>query len=217
MRARRRPPAGRPTRARRQGQVLVEFALVFPIFLVLLMAIIEFGFVLNSMLSIVYATRDAALIAAEAGSTAGVDGFGRDVGADCLILRAVGQDVNAPADGNRITEVRIYRSNLSGTQLGSVANVYQRGGTTVCTYASGAISVPYVLVGSLGYPGSDRCDVVAGCPNDLSGFPHSGLDTIGVQVTYQYLWHTPMANLLGTGGTGYTLERANATRMEPVL
>ena len=191
---------------------------MFPIFLVLLMAIIEFAFVFNSLLSIIYATRDAALIAAEGGSTAGVDGSGRDVGADCLILRTVGRDITAPADGNRITEVRIYRSNLSGTQLGSVANVYQRGGPTVCTYASGTVSVPYVLVGSVGYPGSNRCDVVAGCPNDLSGFPHPGLDTIGVQITYQYLWHTPMAHMLGgTGGAGYTFLRANATRMEPVL
>lgn len=192
--------------------------MVFPIFLVLLLAIIEFGFAFNALLSITYATRDAALIAAEGGSTAGVDGSGRDVGADCLILQAVGRDVTAPADGNMITEVRIFRATISGTQLGSVANVYHRGGPTQCTYAMGTISVPYVLVGSVGYPGSDRCDVVAGCPNDMSGFPHPGLDTIGVQITYQYPWHTPMASLLGNGGTGgYTLLRANATRMEPVL
>ena len=50
------------------GQSLVEFALVIPIFLVLLMAVIEFAFLMNGQLSINYATRDAALIAAEAGN-----------------------------------------------------------------------------------------------------------------------------------------------------
>lgn len=202
---------------RSDGQVLVEFALVIPIFLILFMAIIEFGFVFNALLSINYATRDAALIAAEAGSTAGVDGSGRDVGADCLILEQVELDVSAPADRGRITEVRIYRSNLSGTQLGSVANVYQRGGPTVCTYANGAITVPYALIGSVGYAGADRCDVIAGCPNDASGFTHPGLDTIGVQVSYRHTWRTPFSSMIGGGGTGYTMVKSNATRMEPVL
>ena len=207
----------RPRSRRRDGQVLVEFALVIPIFLILFMAILEFGFVFNALLGINYATRDAALIAAEAGSTAGVDGAGRDVGADCLILQSVEQDVTAPADNRRITEVRIYRSNISGTQLGSLANVYQRGGPTTCTYPSGTITVPYALVGSVGYPGSSRCDVVAGCPNDGSGFAHPGLDTIGVLVSYRHTWRTPFSALIGGGGTGYDMVKSNATRMEPVL
>lgn len=205
----------RPDRER--GQTLVELALALPVFLVLLMGILEFGFVFNALLSINYATRDAALIAAEAGSTAGTDGSGRDVGADCLILQTIDRDVSAPADRNQITEVRIYRSDLSGAQLGSVANIYQPGGPTTCTYASGTVTVSYALVGSVGYAGSNRCDVVAGCPADGSGFAHSGLDTIGVRITYQHLWRTPMSNLIGGGGTGYTLTKSNATRMEPVL
>ena len=202
---------------RADGQGLAEFALAIPIFLVLFMGILEFGFIFNALLSINFATRDAALIAAEAGSTAGTDASGRDVGADCLILRAVDADVTAPADRSRITEVRIYRSNLSGTQLGSLANVYQRGGPTTCTYATGPVTVPYVLIGAVGYPGAARCDGVAGCPDDGSGFPHAGLDTIGVQVGYQHLWRTPMSSMLGGGGSGYGLMKANATRMEPVL
>lgn len=202
---------------RADGQVLVEFALIVPIFLLVFMAVLEFGFVFNALLSINYATRDAALIAAEAGSTAGVDGSGRDVGADCLILQKVDDDVTAPADVNRITEVRIYRSNLSGTQLGSIANVYRRGGPTTCTYASGTITVPYALFGSVGYAGGNRCDVLAGCPDDSSGVPHPGLDTIGVEVAYQHLWRTPFPAMIGGGGTGFNMSKANATRMEPVL
>jgi TadE-like protein len=206
------------SRSRRaDGQVVVEFALIVPIFLILLMAVLEFGFVFNALLSINFATRDAALIAAEAGSTAGVDGAGRDVGADCLILQKIDEDVTAPADSGRITEVRIYRSNLAGTQMGSIANVYRRGGPTICTYASGTITVPYALFGSVGYAGTTRCDVLAGCPNDSTGVPHPGLDTIGVQVAYQHTWRTPFSSMIGGGGTGFSMLKGNATRMEPVL
>ena len=60
-----------------RGQTLVEFALVFPIFFVLLMGMIEFGLVFNALLSINFASRDGSLIAAEAGNA---------VGSDCVIL-----------------------------------------------------------------------------------------------------------------------------------
>ncbi len=50
---------------RDKGQSLVEFAFVIPIFLVLLIGVIEFAFLMNANLSISYATRDAALVAAE--------------------------------------------------------------------------------------------------------------------------------------------------------
>jgi hypothetical protein len=43
------------------------------------------------------------------------------------------------------------------------------------------------------------------------------VDTIGVKVTYQHTWVTPLANLVGLGGTGTTLTQSNAMRMEPVL
>lgn len=216
------PMSGRPSlgwrhRSRRQeGQGLVEFALSIPIFLVLFMGVLEFGFVFNALLSINFATRDAALIAAEAGSMPALDASNRDVGGDCIILKTVDADVTAPADRTRITQVRIYRSNLAGAQMGSSVNVYQPGGSTTCTYTSGDVTVPYTMVGAVGYPGSGRCDIVAGCPNDVTG-THPGLDTIGVSIGYSHLWKTPMSRLIGDSGTGYNLLKANATRMEPIL
>lgn len=208
------PIGGRRHRSRGQG--LAEFALSIPIFLVLFMGVLEFGFVFNALLSINFATRDAALIAAEAGSMPGLDASNRDVGGDCLILRTINADVTAPADRNRITQVKIYRSDLLGAQLGSAVNIYQPGGPTTCTYTTGDVTVPYVLVGSVGYPGSTRCDIVAGCATNASG-THPGLDTIGVSIGYSHLWKTPMSKLIGGSGTGYNLLKANATRMEPVL
>lgn len=87
-------------RVRTRGQSLAEFGLVFPFFMVILFGVIEFAFALNASLSIDYATRDAALVAAEAGNT---------VGADCSILAKVDESVTAPADRGAITEVQIYK------------------------------------------------------------------------------------------------------------
>ena len=46
---------------------------------------------------------------------------------------------------------------------------------------------------------------------------HPGLDTIGVQITYNYQWHTPLKSLLGFTGPGWTIVKSNAMEMEPVL
>ena len=38
-----------------------------------------------------------------------------------------------------------------------------------------------------------------------------------LEVAYVYAWKTPLARLLPTAGPGYTMIKANAMRMEPVL
>lgn len=199
----------RPIRATRrasqaEGQSLVEFALVFPIFFVLLMALIEFGLVFNALLSINFATRDASLIAAEAGNGAG---------ADCIILKKVEDSISAPSNHNQILKVEIYKANKNGDPQAGRINVYNRGGSTSCPAVG--LTVPYGLLGTAGYKDSDRCNVVNGCPT-LPGSP-IGVDTIGVKISYHYTWFTPMGSFIGLGITDYTMNEANAMRMEPVL
>lgn len=194
------------TRARRRaernsrGQSLVEFALVVPLFMVLLIGIIEFSFALNALLAINFATREAALIAAEAGNAAG---------ADCVILTKVEEAISAPADDGNISEVRIFKADKNGNQLS--ANVYARSGSTTCTFAGGTtLTVPYSMVGGPGYAEAVRCNVLAGCGS-------GGVDTIGVRIDYQYSWRTPLSGLLSLSGSGYSLTKANSMRMEPIL
>jgi hypothetical protein len=198
-------------RGRDRGQTLVEFALVFPIFLLLLFALIEFAFVFSAMLGISYATRDAALLAAEAGS---------GIGADCVIIRAVEQAVSAPADDARISSVVIYRANPDGTEITGVSNTWTRTGPTTCTSSFGSFTVPYVRQTNA-YAEADRCNVLAGCATNAAG-AHTGLDTIGVRVTYVHQWVTPLGGFGangfgGQGGSGFTLTQSNSMRMEPIL
>jgi Flp pilus assembly protein TadG len=202
-----------PRRARHlsRGQSLVEFSLVFPLFVTMIMALIEFSFVFNALLSVGHATRDSALVAAEAGNADS---------ADCVVLRTIEGDIGAPADKARVQEVLIYRSDANGAVKNS--NKYVRTGVptegpdaTTCTLSDGStLTVPYKATAT-GYRAKDRCNIVAGCP---LGAPTQPLDTIGVKITYHHTWVTPLANLLNLGGgSGTTLVQSNTMRMEPVL
>jgi Flp pilus assembly protein TadG len=194
------------------GQSLAEFALIIPLFFIVLMGLIEFTFAFNGMLSTNYASRGAGLIAAQVGNAAS---------ADCLILNEVDQLMNAPVERTQISRVEIQRTNPSGSTV-YASSVYQRSGSTSCTVTGGAtLTVPYSAV-SAGYPPSQRCTVLppAGCPT-LTPL-RTTVDTVAVQVTYVYPWHTPLRPLMGIfggslSGTGYTFVQRNAFRMEPTL
>jgi hypothetical protein len=188
-----------------RGQTMVEFALVFPVFILLIVGLIEFSLAFNALLSVNFASRDAALLAAEAGE---------DIGADCVVLASIDADVQPPASRVRISQVRIYWADSQGNEL--AAQVYVRdGGPLTCIQPDNStITVPYTLQGGSDYPESQRCSVLAGCPEDPG---HGELDNIGVSITYAYSWVTPLANLITLGGSGFTLTHANVMRMEPVL
>jgi Flp pilus assembly protein TadG len=186
----------------------VEFALVFPIFFVLLLAVIEFAFAFHALLSINFASRNGALIAAEAGNA---------IGADCIILKKVQDDLSPPAEDVKVLLTEIYWSDQNGNIIGGAVNNYDKSGSTSCLFPDGTtITVPFKAT-STGYPEIARCNVVAGC-----GGGHNGVDTIGVRITYDYTWKTPLSNFIGLIGapftsSGYTFVQSNAMRMEPVL
>ena len=80
-----------------------------------------------------------------------------------------------------------------------------------CPLSDGtAATLPYREVAD-GYPSSSRCDELAGCNVQTS------VDTVGVEVTYDYGWVTPLHSLLPSSGAGYTIVKSNAMRMEPIL
>ncbi len=193
-------------RRRRSGQSLVEFALVVPIFFTLLVGIIEFSLALNAVLAVNFASRDAALTASEGGNSSG---------ADCAVLRTIEDRIGPPADDDKIIDVTIYRSSVNGQAIpvgGPDKNVYGRGGSMVCPIPGDATStIPFHLIGTAGYPETSRCNTLAGCGGGRT------LDHVGVEIRYTYEWHTPLKAFIGLSGGGYTIDKANSMRMEPVL
>ena len=206
-RHRARPTHAPDPRARREpGQSLVEFALVFPIFVTLVMGIIEFAFVFNAMLSVNYAARDAALAAAEAGDT---------LGADCVILTSIESAIGA-ADIRRPDPARRdLRDRRPTGRCRAAPRSYTRSGATSCTFIDGTTSdVPYSRVAERLSRRRDRCNILGGCdPLVVNGT----VDNVGVRVTYTHRWVTPLQNFIGGGPGGLTFDRASVMRMEPVL
>jgi Flp pilus assembly protein TadG len=193
-----------------RGQSLVEFALIFPIFILLFIGLIEFSVTLSVMLNVNYASRDSALLSAEVGDA---------VGADCLILQRLDRALGGGAAHHAgIEQVRVYWADANGNEL--AANVYDEGGVgTTCTLAdTSTLTVPFTPApGGLNYIEEDRCTVLAGCGLDLQGRDHPGLDTIGVSITFHHGWLTPLPNLVQVPPNGVTFDRSNTMRMEPVL
>ena len=182
-----------------RGQTLVEFAIVFPLFWTVLIGLIEFAFGFQSVLSVSFASRNAAVVAAEAGNS---------TTADCSILKSVENDVTAPSAAQRIQTVDIYWTDGNGTIKPNSTTTYTRSGSSTipCTVNGVSYTVPYVLTVD-GYPMASRCTTRSGCAG------HTGLDFVGVKITYSYAYHTPYGNVLG--GTGWTVQRSSEMRMEP--
>lgn len=174
----------RPSEA---GQGLVEFSLVIPIFMALLMGVIEFGFLYNSLLTVQFAARQGVSAAAQAG---GVDG------ADCSVLHAVEEALTVPIDHSRVEFVEIFQSDAAGDVVPGIVNRYERGGALACP---GTGTQPYTLVGLEGYPQIERRDAL-----------NEGLDVIGVRVGYEYVGITPVAF-----GRSWDLADGATLRMEP--
>ena len=78
-----------------------------PIFVLLLMGILEFGFMYNNLLTVQFAARQGVSAAAQAG---GVDG------ADCSILNAIEGALSVPVNAQQIDRVEIFRSDAAATR-----------------------------------------------------------------------------------------------------
>jgi Flp pilus assembly protein TadG len=183
-----------------RGQALLEFAIVLPVFLVLLFGLVEFAFVLNASSTLNYASRVAALLAAEGGRTEGTD---------CMVLRAIERALTSPTTATRVSRVEIYWSDANGDQIASSVNAYDRTGTLTCAYRDGTtITVPYARTTD-DYPESERCDVIAGC-----GGLHMTVDDIGVKITYAHQWVTSFGQHIVPS---IIFQRSTGVRMEPTL
>jgi TadE-like protein len=192
--------AGNPRRHRRhwRGQALVEFALVIPIFLTLVVGISEFSFVLTSKTGIAFASQDATQLAAELGDSAH---------ADCLIIEQIEKDLQAPIDVSKVRTVSIFWTDLNGSN--KAADTWTRTGAFLCP---GNITIPYTQSDS-SYPEADRCNILSavGCAPG-----HTSIDWVGVSIAYQYSWITPLPGMIGLTGSAPLFVETHTSRMEPV-
>lgn len=175
----------------------MEFALLVPVFMLLLLAMLELGLLFDHTLTLQYASREGARVGsalANGGGPLGCGG-GRSPNAatvDPLIIAAVARVLASPGSRVDIAEIptiRIYRADADGNQVGSLVNVW--------TYTPGG--GPSVDGRQLDFSESSVGWAACSRSNALPS------DSIGVSLAYTYRLQTGLGGLLGLlGGTGWT-------------
>jgi Flp pilus assembly protein TadG len=162
---------------------MVEFAVIIPVFLLVLMTILEFGLVFSHHVTMEYATREGARMGA--GLANGSVAFDcKDV--DDQVVAAVQRVLTASGsaiDIDEVGEIRIYKADASGREQGSV---------NVWTLGNG----PKVDGEQLLFKETSKN--WNACTRNNAGF--RATDSIGVSLDYRYRFITPLGNLLGMVG-----------------
>ena len=175
--------------------------MIIPLFMIIVLGIIEFSLYLTVKIGVTNSAQDTAQYASQLGNTNE---------ADFLVLQQVEKDVSLPLDKSKILSVQIYWTDSYGvTNKGE--DKYTRGGPL--WNQAHTLSVPYTLQGTKGYPESNRCNIVAGCSTLTP--THPTVDYIGVTITYQSVWYTPLSNLVALGDSPPIFIQTSVSRLEP--
>ena len=121
---------------REDGQSTVELALVLPVFLIVLMGMLEFGAVYDHLTAMAYAVREGARV----GASLGNGGAYPDT-VDPYIVEAVQRGLTDPILIENITTIDIYKADTAGKPVSGKINTYDRDGN---------------LIGTAGWPASSR-------------------------------------------------------------
>jgi hypothetical protein len=201
---------------RQRGQGLVEFALVLPIFAVIVVSIGELGLIFGKISSLGYASREGARVgsALALGDSTLCSPSNQDPSmVDASLVAAVQRILRSPDSGiamNRIQQVRIFKADAAGREIGGLVNIW--------TYAGPGMG-PEVDPG----PGRANIDFVPSqvvwnaCSRVNTG---SSPDSIGVTVSYTYDFVTPMPQVLDSlsgGSLNLTLSETTVMALNPTL
>jgi hypothetical protein len=197
-------------RERQRGQGLVEFSIVVPLFVMLLLGMLEFGFAFDHNLTLGYATREGARVGSALVNGGGPLGCGvgqspNAATVDPQIIAAVERVLTSPGSAirlDRVAEIRIYRATSSGDAFAGVVNVwtYSPGGGPTVDGAALDFSPS-----SLGWSACSR--------TNAQPSPQS----IGVSLHYRYDFVTALGAVtrIVTGGTiGPTLDIRDRSVMQ---
>ena len=192
-------------RPRQEGQGLVEFALFVPLFLVLLLAMLDFGFALYTNLTLEYASREGARVGAAlaAGNSTTLPCANVDdhvIAAVQRVLQSAGLTVpltnNGDASKSTVNWIRIYKATNytdgSGYNVANNYNEWDYSATGPWDTVDGT-ALKFVV----GTHNWDACSRTNGTTPDK----------IGVAISYTYAWQTPIASafrLISHGASFFT-------------
>ena len=178
----------------RRGQSVVEFALILPVIMFLLLGMIEMGFAINHNSSMVTATRQGARVGASLvngssfhhcnDSTNSADVDPQIIAATEGVLRSPG----SPISVTQVTGIVIFEVDEYGTAVKDHLNTWTKSVNATTGAPTGDL-VPhttqnlYFAHGTVNWDASVRC----------GSAPAHG---IGVRITYNYRFITPLGSLI---------------------
>jgi Flp pilus assembly protein TadG len=214
-------PAIRAQGSRQGGQGLVEFAMLVPAFLLILLGMLEFGFAFNHNITLEYATREGARAGAAAANgtmkdsscvnpATGVTTAFTSADVDPLVIAAVQRVLKSPGsmiDMSQVVNIKIYQVQADGTVTG-LANTWPlaigAGANVPCSYP--AQKMDFSAPATVNWSASTR-------PNG------STPDSIGVSITYTYQFRSALGSILrffgGSGVSQLTMTDKTVMALEP--
>ena len=179
-----RDPTGRAD----AGQGLTEFTIVMPIFLLLLVGMLEFGLAFSDRLTLSDATREGARVGAALATGSSTPCTGDPAGVDTTLVASVQNILQSGGSGvdlAHVNSIKIFKANSQGHQVGGLVN------TWIYTPGAGPDADPG--------PGTEILDFSPSsvawhaCDRDNGS---ASPDSIGVSIDYDYHLKTPLAALM---------------------
>ncbi len=197
--------AGLGRRDRSRGQALVEYAIIVPAFMLLLMGMLEFGFVFNHNLNLEYATREGARTGAAlangglsncptVSTSDGIDPKVTNPDIDAYIIAAVQRVLTSPGspiDITQVSQIQIWKNDPAnpGKQKAGAVNTWTNTG------AGSGLTVDGVKL-TFTETAARQWHI---CQRDNASVPP---DSIGISLKYTYHLVTPLAAVLTFFGPG---------------
>lgn len=201
-----------------RGQGLVEFSTLVPVFLVLLMGMLEFGMAFNHQLTLGYATREGARIGADLVNGGGPLGCPDSshpslspnaANVDQVIVEAVNRvlsSTGSPIPLNQVTRIRIFQASPTGGDTLGKDNDW--------VYTATQYTLPDGT--KINFTPSTQSWGACNRSNVIGHTYANAVNSIGVSISYTYQMTSPLASVLRFfGGSGAsTLAMSDATVMQ---
>jgi hypothetical protein len=192
------------------GQSLVEFSMIVPVFLLVLLGLLELGLAFDHLLSIQYATREGARTGA---ALANGSKLANCADVDKYVISAVERVLTSEGSPVRtnltsISSIHIYKASATGTE-GAQVNVWVpsvngSGNGTGPTIDGRAL---HFAQSSLGWNQCSRSNTTA------------NPDSIGISIAYTYHANTPLADIMrffgGAGAANLTMSDRSVMALNP--
>jgi hypothetical protein len=200
------------------GQTLVEFSMLVPLFLILLLGMLEFGMAFNHQLTLSYATREGTRIGADLVNGGGTLGCGSGqspnaANVDSIIVEAVDRiltSAGSPIPLAQVSRIRVFQADQNGADTLNKDNdwVYTASPYTLFD----GTQINFKPSGSATWSACSRSNVV--------GHTYSNdVDSIGVSISYTYQMTTPLSSALrlvgGAGASSLVMNDATVMQLNP--